>query len=168
MAREGNQGAAERLFRRYHDRVFSYLCRMIGNRGFAEDAVQGTFIKGFRSLRTYREKGLFKSWILKIAHREGLRILRKEKRHLMTAQVPDDEDHKEREITDPSPLPADILLHKERARCLEHALETLTEGEKQVVLLRFYDGLCDVSIQTSCSIGAENCLAKNMRRWKTT
>ena len=140
-AREGNQAAAEQLFRRYQDRVFSYLFRMIGDRGLAEDAAQETFIKGFRVFRKYREKGLFKSWIFTIAHREGLRILKKEKRHFMTTSSPDDEERKVPEFADPSPLPADILIHRENARKVERALGRLTECEKQVVLLRIYEGL---------------------------
>lgn len=141
MAREGDQTATEQLFRRYHDRVFSYLFRMIGDRGLAEDAAQETFFKGFRSLRKYREKGQFKSWIFTIAHREGLRMLKKEKRHGMTASSPNDEERHEREIADPSPRPEDILMHQEQVRGLEQALDHLTDPEKQVVLLRLYEGL---------------------------
>lgn len=138
MARDGNQTAAEQLFRRYQYRVFSYLLRMIGNRELAEDAAQETFIRGFRSFERYREKGLFKSWMFTIAHREGLRVLKKEKRELLSS---DDEEKRIPELADPSPLAADILMHQENARRVEQALEHLTGEEKQVVLLRLYEGL---------------------------
>jgi RNA polymerase sigma-70 factor (ECF subfamily) len=141
MACEGNQMAAAQLFRRYHDRVFSYLFRMIGDRGLAEDAAQETFFKGFRALRKYREKGQFKSWIFTIAHREGLRMLKKEKRYGMIASSPNVEEYHERELADPSPRPEDILVHQEQVRGLERALAHLTDPEKQVVLLRLYEGL---------------------------
>ncbi len=154
MAHEGNQSAAEQLFRRYHDRIFSYLIRMIGDRGLAEDAAQETFFRGFRSLKKYREQGLFKSWVFQIAHREGLRVLKREKRHSMIAASSEAEEHTEREIPDPSPLPTEVLMHQEKTRCIERALEHLTGAEKQVVLLRLYEGLAfkDIARITKCPL----------------
>ncbi len=141
LAGDGNQSAAEQLFRRYHDRIFSYLIRMIGDRNLAEDAAQEAFIRGFRFLKTYQEQGSFKSWIFRIAHREGLRMLKREKRHGMTAANPDTDGQAEREVADPSPSPSEILMQQEQARRLERALEHLTDPEKQVVLLRLHEGL---------------------------
>jgi RNA polymerase sigma-70 factor (ECF subfamily) len=59
----------------------------------------------------------------------------------MTAGTPNDENKKDHKFADPSPLPAEVLITKEEARRVERALETLTEYEKQVVLLRLYEGL---------------------------
>lgn len=140
-ARDGNQLAAERLFRKYQDRVFSYLFRLIGNRELAEEAAQETFMKGFRSLKRYREKGMFKSWLFKIAHREGLRVLKKERQHRILRNSPNGPEKDETELIDPAPLPAERLMEQEQARRVEHALDALTEAEKQVVLLRLYEGL---------------------------
>ncbi len=141
LACEGNQWAAESLFRRYRDRIFSYLIRMIGNRELAEDAGQETFTRAFRSLSTYREQNSFKSWLFRIAHREGLRMLKKERRHGMTARSVADDGQMSDDIADPSPLPTEILMHREQVQRLESALQSLNDPEKQVVLLRMTEGL---------------------------
>lgn len=139
LARQGNQSAAENLFRRYYERIFSYLVRMIGDRDLAEDAAQEAFIRGFRSLKTYRNHGSFKSWIFRIAHREGLRMLKRERRHSMAAPLPKDDVYQD--IADSAPLPEDIVVHHEQLQRLETALERLNDAERQVVLLRMSEGL---------------------------
>ncbi len=86
-AKQGNSIAAEQLFRRYQNRVFNYLYRMLRNKTLAEDAAQETFIKGLRGLKNYKEKGSFKSWLFKIAYREGLRVLKKEKKYMLAEKT---------------------------------------------------------------------------------
>ena len=154
LARRGSQTAAERLFRRYHDRVFSYLFRMTGDRELAEDAAQEAFFKGFCSLKTYREKGQFKSWIFTIAHREGLRMLRKETRHGKTLDSPNERDFATCNVADPSPLATELVIRQENAQRLEQALDVLTEHEKQVVLLRLYEGFSfkQISVMMDCPL----------------
>jgi RNA polymerase sigma-70 factor (ECF subfamily) len=142
LACERNQWAAESLFRRYQDRIFGYLIRMIGDRELAEDAAQETFIRGFRSLKTYREQGSFKTWLFQIAHREGLRMMEKERRRgLVARSATDDDEQKTYAIADPSPLPTEILMHQEQVQHLESALNCLSDQEKQVVLLRLTEEL---------------------------
>lgn len=142
MARQGDQSATENLFRRYHDRIFSYLIRIIGERSLAEDATQEAFIRGFRALKHYQEQGSFKSWIFQIAHREGLRMLKKERQGqhgILALHGENGEFHKD-EIADSSPLPTELLMHQEQLQRLEKALDQLNDREKQVVLLRMHEG----------------------------
>lgn len=68
-------------------------------------------------------------------------MLKKEKRHRLTVPSSEDEKLTEREVADPAPLPMDVLMHQEKARCVERVLDQLTDAEKQVVLLRLYEGL---------------------------
>jgi RNA polymerase sigma-70 factor (ECF subfamily) len=59
------QGYAK-LVERYRDRLGRYALRMLGNRADAEDALQDTFVRGYRSLaRCNRPEG-FGPWIFGI------------------------------------------------------------------------------------------------------
>ncbi|MCP4349327.1 MAG: RNA polymerase sigma factor [Desulfobacterales bacterium] len=139
-AKQGNSIAAEQLFRRYQNRIFSYLYRILRNKTLAEDAAQETFIKGLRGLKNYKEEGSFKSWLFKIAYREGLRVLKKEKKYVFWQKRQDDAGYETPEPLADDPLPDDALLIKEQQKQLESALEKLPPNERQVVLLRIYEG----------------------------
>ena len=160
-AQQGNLTAAEQLFSLYQDRVFSYLWRMTRNRALAEDASQETFIKGIKGLKRYREQGSFKAWLFKIAYREGLRALKKEQRHFWHRFIPgrntkgDADGNKTLEDSLPGCEPAssfpgsdEAVIVKEEQQMLENALSGLPENERQVVMLRIYEGLSFKEITT--------------------
>lgn len=140
-ARKGNLIAVEQLFRRYHDRIYGYLYRLIGNRELAEDAMQETFIRGLKGIHTYKEKGSFKSWLFKIAYREGLRILKREKKRLLREHIDNEEKKFEIVLSDPALLPRERIINREKAKAIQIALDKLPIKEKQVVLLRIYEDL---------------------------
>ncbi|MGH7470834.1 MAG: RNA polymerase sigma factor [Longimicrobiales bacterium] len=54
-----------RLVERYRDRLGRYAVRMLGNVADAEDALQDTFVRGYRSLARCRPEG-FRFWMFGI------------------------------------------------------------------------------------------------------
>lgn len=140
-AKAGNETAAELLFRRYQARIYSYLLRMLRDRLLAEDATQETFIRGLAGIKKYNDSGSFKSWIFKIAYREGLRVIEREKKHRWKADGNRLDGDDPPEPVDPSPLSGELLFNHERIQLLEKGLRKLTEEERQVVMLRFKQGL---------------------------
>jgi RNA polymerase sigma-70 factor, ECF subfamily len=67
LAANGDGEAFELLYGRYRRQVWTlcyYLC--LRNHHDAEEAMQETFLKAWRSLQNYRAKGTFKSWLLAI------------------------------------------------------------------------------------------------------
>ncbi|NIP80231.1 MAG: sigma-70 family RNA polymerase sigma factor [Gemmatimonadetes bacterium] len=65
-AARGDRAAFRALVDRHYDAALRYALRMLGNRADAEDAVQETFIRAYRSLPQYREEGRFRAWVFKI------------------------------------------------------------------------------------------------------
>jgi RNA polymerase sigma-70 factor (ECF subfamily) len=62
----GESQAYGRLVERYRDRLGRYALRMLGNQADAEDALQDTFVRGYRSLaRCTRAEG-FGAWLFGI------------------------------------------------------------------------------------------------------
>jgi len=136
--RAGADAALATLLRRHERAVFGFLHRLLGDRHEAEDAAQETFLIVVRKLRGYRERGHFKSWLYRIAHREGLRALRRRRARDGTV---------ERIACDPVERagsargPSEQLAREEEMARLEHAIGRLPALEREVVLLRVHQEL---------------------------
>ena len=66
--RLGDEKAAEVLIRRYYTSVLRYCKRQCFNLEKAEDLTQETFLKLFKNLSGYKEKGKFKAYLYTIAN----------------------------------------------------------------------------------------------------
>ena len=119
----------ERLVAQYQGAVlrtcYLYLC----DRSQAEDAVQETFLKVYRSLDSFRGESSEKTWILKIAMRTCY-----------------DMNHSgwsrffNRRIT-PEMLPEASVPFTERDDALTQAVMRLPEKLRRVIILYYYQGL---------------------------
>ena len=119
----------ERLVDQYQAAVlrtcYLYLC----DRSQAEDAVQETFLKVYRSLDSFRGESSEKTWILKIAMRTCY-----------------DMNHSgwsrffNRRIT-PEMLPEASVPFTERDDALTQAVMRLPEKLRRVIILYYYQGL---------------------------
>jgi len=107
--------------------LFSYLAGRLGDRSQAEEAAQESFVRAFQSLKKLRKPESFYSWLLGIAGRvakEQFRFLKRRQR--------------DREVAEAMmPEPADN--HAEYP--LDEAIAVLPETYRQVILLRYYEGL---------------------------
>lgn len=63
----GEEAAFTELYRRYSTKLLNYVYRMIGDQEQAEDLVQETFVRVFRSLDRFDPRRRFSSWIYTIA-----------------------------------------------------------------------------------------------------
>src|SRR3954465_7759169 len=62
----GDVDAYAALVNRYYDRCARFAIRMLGNRDDAEDALQATFLRAYRSLNRYQERDRFSAWLYRI------------------------------------------------------------------------------------------------------
>ncbi len=79
---KGNESDYTLIIERYKDRAFSLLSNMLKNKLDAEEALQDSFIKAFRSLNTFRKDSKFSTWFYKIVYNTGLTIATNKKRKL--------------------------------------------------------------------------------------
>lgn len=77
--RRGDLGAFEQLMDEYKDPLFAYLVRMVGDRAWAEDLCQETFLRIYRNREEYAERMQFRAWMYRIARNIALDFLRREK-----------------------------------------------------------------------------------------
>jgi RNA polymerase sigma-70 factor (ECF subfamily) len=64
----------------YGNLVMSVALNVLGNRQDAEDVTQETFLQVFRRLDRYDREKSFKTWLLTIAYRRSLDMIRKKRR----------------------------------------------------------------------------------------
>ena len=62
----GNADAFTRLVDRYYERCLRFAVRMLGDRDDADDALQQTFLRAYRSLGKYQERDRFSAWLYRI------------------------------------------------------------------------------------------------------
>lgn len=134
-ARAGDHRAYAELVRRYQDRVFRFLLRMIDVRDEAMDLTQDTFMKAYQALPGWRPEAQFRTWLFRIARNAALDSLRRSRR---VAFVPLDEDT---ERADQAPTAEEWLDARRRHVHLERALRALPPDHREILLLREVEGL---------------------------
>ena len=123
------------LYRRYLDRVYGYCFYLLGDHHDAEDVTERTFVAALGAIDRFRDEGAtFRAWLFRIAHNELANALRSRGRHRTD---PLESVGEARSETDP----AGLLSLAEEARALRAALAQLPVDRRQVVVLRFMDGL---------------------------
>ncbi len=165
--REGKPGAFATLMRRYETRLTKYINGFIKNDDLAQDLVQETFLRAYRSRGTYVPKSSFASWIYRIA----TNLCRDEfrKRHTspvvslntsFTVQITEKGDLETFELyetlPDDSVPPPDVEIEREDQRArLRTAIKSLSEKHRTVILMHIYKGMdyAEIAKQLGCSIG---------------
>ena len=139
---EGRASACRGLMEAYGPLVMSAALNVLGNREDAEDACQETFTQVFRNIGRYDRTRSFKTWLLTIAYRRALDMIRKRRRFAKFANRAGHalEPVRSREApgeTDPAPLPSrllETLSARERAALCLWAQEGYTAHEISGVL----------------------------------
>ncbi len=119
----------EQLVQQYQEAVLRTCFLYLRDQSLAEDAVQETFLKVYRSLPTFRGDASEKTWILKIAIHTCCDLNRSGWFHLMN-----------RRIT-PEMLPCAAPDAMEEDDRLALAVMKLPRKLREVILLHYYQGL---------------------------
>jgi len=125
--RDGHQEAFRPLVDRYQRPLYSFLAGKFPDPLQAEEVAQETFVRAFLSLKKLRKPESFYSWLLGIAGRVALEQFRAS-------------EHRRREQEVVESIQSDAAGSQEEYP-LEEAIASLPESYRQVILLRYYEGL---------------------------
>jgi RNA polymerase sigma-70 factor (ECF subfamily) len=64
--KSGALSAFDKLYQQHGSRMKSIACNLMGNTADAEDAVQETFLKVYRNVKSFQGQSLFSTWIYRI------------------------------------------------------------------------------------------------------
>jgi RNA polymerase sigma-70 factor (ECF subfamily) len=121
---DGDQYAMKELYKHYSHDMFNIAMRMLANREDAEDLIQESFIKAFKSLSQLNDPGIFGGWLRKIVINSCLRYVKKKVRFNM---LPEGVEEIEEENTG--------LLNESNFAIIHDAIKRLPDGCRQIFLL---------------------------------
>ena len=130
----GSQPAFEQIVRRYQRPVISLIVRMTGDRARAEDLAQETFVKAFRSLKSFDSTRRLSSWLFRIAHNTTLDALRRLKPEVVELEGLSEGDPRR----DPAaPAAPDPLEQAALGAALNRSLLSLRPDYRAAIALRY-------------------------------
>jgi RNA polymerase sigma-70 factor (ECF subfamily) len=151
----GNKEAISQLIERHSSRVYDYIRMMVKDEQLAEDIYQETFIKAVKVIDEgrYKESGRFLSWVMRIAHNQVIDHFRAEKQNKNITPTTAGYDI----LATQSPLEKSIeeeLIGSQIEADVRKLVAHLPEEQREVVKLRYYDGLSfkEIGEQTEVSI----------------
>jgi RNA polymerase sigma-70 factor (ECF subfamily) len=136
------------LFRQWQMPVYRYLRGMLGNHADADDAAQEVWLQVMRFLHQLERQEAFAGWLFRIAHRKALDVLRKRARERSWMQSWDAS-----ETQGPQPIAEAWMDIDALERAFFIAVERLPVRQKQVFLLRYFEGLAYEEIAQITGVG---------------
>ncbi|NLM86087.1 MAG: RNA polymerase sigma factor [Clostridiales bacterium] len=120
------------VYRAYFADVYRYALSLCRDRVLAEDICSAAFLKAMESIHTYRGDNDIRFWLCRIARNHYISVLRKQKREVVMADLP--------EYTDQVDV-SDLLADKDEGEQAMRLLDALGEPARQIVRLRALEGL---------------------------
>ncbi len=134
----GNDPALNDLMARHATPVFHFLCRMVGNEEDASDLAQETFVRVFKSAKSFRAEQKFSTWLFTIAANLARNHFRWRSRHpnvSIDAENPETEQSIGSTLASKSPSPNEATLANERAEAVRVAVKNLPEDLREAIVL---------------------------------
>ncbi|MBP3550358.1 MAG: RNA polymerase sigma factor [Alistipes sp.] len=155
MYQQGNRKAVSQLLERHTRRVRDYVRMMVHNDDVADDLTQEVLIKVVKVLDEgrYTDKGRFLPWVLRIAHNRVLDYFRAQKQVKTISESSAGFDILgNKNLAEPSI--EDSIISEQRAEEIRALVEELPEEQREVVKMRYYEGLSfkEIAEHTGVSI----------------
>ncbi len=150
------------LVDRYKDLAFTIAYRIINNREDAEEVVQDAFLKVYKSLRQFKKKSKFSTWLFRIVYNTSV-----SKKRLKKMPVSSFEDINFSATTIQEDYETDKRIQEaEKSSMLEKVLNALTEEERTIVSLYYLDDSSIEDIHTITGLSRANVKVKLHRTRK--
>jgi RNA polymerase sigma-70 factor (ECF subfamily) len=136
----GNTAAFGVLVRRYQDRLFNTVYRLVDNAEDAQDVVQEAFLNAYQSLDSFKGDSLFFTWLYRIAVNTAISHKRKQRVMVRLDGGPNGESAIE--PLDPSELsrPGYSLEQAEQEKRVREALGRLSPEHRMVLVMKDMEG----------------------------
>ena len=134
--------AADELYRRFAGRIYGLGLVMLGNDGAAQDLVQDTFVKVWRSAGRYDgSRGTIDTWVLLIARSLAIDAIR---RRVLDARTLERADRPPE--ADPRPGPDERAATRDLAERARRAMAQLPPEQRAAVELAYLGGKTSTEI----------------------
>lgn len=168
---EGKDSAFDELLARNQQQLFDFILALTRDKDKADDLFQETFIRVIVKMKDgqYFNQGKFLYWLMRIARNLLIDDVRKQKKG-QAVNISDDELLTVIDCGHPYKSREDMLVAEELSGHMRQLMDLLPDEQREVVLMRYYQGLqfkdiaeiTNVSINTS--LGRMRYAIRNMRR----
>jgi RNA polymerase sigma-70 factor (ECF subfamily) len=135
----GNVPAFGVLVRRYQDRLFNAVLRVVDNAEDAADVVQDAFLNAYQSLNSFKGDSEFFTWLYRIAFNAAISLRRKRKAVLSFDGAGDDKMAEPADHSDYA-SPELALSRSEEDALVLAGLERLSPDHRAVLVLKDMEG----------------------------
>ncbi len=156
----GETEAFDELVIRYRTRIFAMIYNMVHNEQDAWDLAQDSFVKAWKSIKRFRGRSSFYTWIYRIVMNVTIDWLRK--KQVKGAGVEFDDAIQLREVNPASktvpkadPLPYERMERTEVRARIDNAITQLSPEHRAVILMKETEGMQyhEIAEALGCSIG---------------
>ena len=140
-AQNGDQGAIAYLYNRTYNSVFQTAMGILRDEDAAMDMVQDTYVLAFRNLEKLGDPSKFGAWVKRICANTTKNYLKKKKPTLFSEMASQDDEAPELEFEDmvEANQPEVVLDKKETARLIGEILDSLSDDQRLVVTMYYFD-----------------------------
>jgi RNA polymerase sigma-70 factor (ECF subfamily) len=140
-AQNGHLESFSALYERYHSPMVALAYSMLADRDLAEDAAQEVFAIACRDIRDLKSKERFAAWLAGICRNISRQMLRAGKSR---GVAPDN---------DPAFVRRDD--NEDRREVIHRAVWSLRESERELVVMRYFDGFSQAKISEVLDISPQ-------------
>jgi RNA polymerase sigma-70 factor (ECF subfamily) len=156
---EGKCNAFGFIVNRHQDKAYNLAFRIVGNHEEAEEIAQDSFLKAYRSLKAFKMKSSFATWLYRIVYNTAISHVRVKKKGVLSLEdFPADaadfigsnssEEEAEREY---------------RTSLINFALQKINEEERGLISLYYYEEMSAEEISDVTGISKSNIKVKLFR-----
>ncbi len=133
---EGDEQAFNEIVSRYREKIYWHARRMCGNHLDADEITQEVIIVLYKRLKTFNFKSSLYTWIFRITSNLSINFLKKRKIKNFFSF----EDAPQNELIEGSDIVKNIE-DKEKLKNMEKVLKTIPPKQREVFVLRHFEGL---------------------------
>ena len=160
---DGDNGAFEVLLMRHKDKVYTYIFNLVHEDSVADDIFQETFIKVITTLkqgRYYDAGNKFVGWLMRIAHNKTMDYYR----NLAAEKTISNDDYADIDLLNNVDLcdtsSQEVMDREEVFYGVEQLIDTLSEDQRRIVKMRYYQDLSFKEIADLESISINTALGR--------
>jgi RNA polymerase sigma-70 factor (ECF subfamily) len=148
-AQAGDRAAFEQLVRLHADRLYAVVLRVLGDRHEAEEVVQETFLRAWRSLSRFELRSQFFTWLYRIGVNEARRSQERRRTRPQSAPLA----NAELQVPDEREAPQARAEAHELRGALEAAILGLPLDYRMPLVLRDVEGLSTAQAAAVMELG---------------
>jgi RNA polymerase sigma factor (sigma-70 family) len=155
----GNSNSFSYIVDRHKDKAYNLAFRICGNHEEAEEIAQDSFLKAYRSLKNFRMKSSFTTWLYRIVYNTTISFVRIKKKGVLSLEdfPADATDFIGRNNSEEE-------ADKEyRSALVNFALQKINEEERGLITLYYYEDMSTEEISDVTGISKSNIKVKLFR-----